>query len=446
MSKNLIIFSLSAMLSGLVSSVGCSSSNDPCARKTCDQPLVCDPGDGVCKCGGRGGVVCPDGFACDPVANTCLSTKCVQSGRRVDCSMAPGTSCDLTDGKCKCGGTGGRTCAANERCDPAAKACVATINCSQITCPRNQTCDPASGQCLCAGMPCSGAKVCSVADAGAPLCVDSICAGVTCSGSNACDTADGFCKCNGVICQSGESCACPANTDGGCMASARTCRTSSLCSQVNCSSGTTCDPVDGLCKCGGPGGPVCGTGQLCALGPPPTCQGGMQCLLPDGGARLCTGGTSCDPEDGRCKCGGRGGVVCAPAVAADGGPSTAAEVCVQSPVQTACRRGCDVRQLDCPAGQFCYYDSTAATAVAYCAPAPTMPRGEDDGCTSPTQCFVRDAGPALHCNGLVLGQTGTCRPYCDTMAGSSGCIQVPRPQSCVQIVNGPAGFGFCQQM
>src|SRR5687768_9397115 len=70
----------------------------------CDAPLVCDPDDGVCKCGGRGGVKCPEGFLCDAIANTCLSTRCAD----VDCQG--GTSCDVNDGKCKCGGTGGDLC------------------------------------------------------------------------------------------------------------------------------------------------------------------------------------------------------------------------------------------------------------------------------------------------------------------------------------------------
>lgn len=440
--KNIVLASLAAVVVGAVTASCGGGTKNLCLDRnvSCEAPLTCDPSDGVCKCGGRGGVVCASGFSCDPAANTCLSTRCA----RVDCTDKPGTSCDVLDGLCKCGGTGGVVCTDTEACNPNAKACVPRVNCTQVACPLNQSCDQATGHCKCGGAECNAGQSCSVSSEGAKTCVNDACTGVTCTGNNACDTADGLCKCNGVVCQSGEACACPAGSDGGCAGNQLACRPGNACANVTCTNNTTCDPVDGLCKCGGPGGPVCASNQICNLGPPAQCQGGAQCTLPDGGAKSCSGGTSCDPEDGKCKCGGRGGIVCLPENV-DGG-MTPAEICVQNPVQQACRQPCDIRSPNCPSGTYCYYDSSAATPAAYCA-APTDMKTEDDACTVATACFSTSPAPrSIHCLGLVLGQTGICRAYCDVAAGTAGCIQVPRPQTCLQIPQAPSGYGYCNPM
>jgi hypothetical protein len=436
-----------AVMAGLVAGVTAAScgggTRNLCVDRNvqCESPLSCDPGDGACKCGGRGGVICSTGFVCDPVANTCQSTRCA----KVDCSDKFGTSCDVLDGQCKCGGTGGGVCSASETCNPLTKACAPSRDCRQAGCNRNTTCDQATGKCLCGTVECATSQSCSVSGTGDRVCAPNPCKGVACTGANLCDPSDGFCKCNDVVCQSGEACACPTGSDGGqCAASERSCRAGTACQGVSCQNGTTCDPVDGQCKCGGPGGPICSAIQICALGPPAKCQGGVQCINPDGGSRVCPSGTSCDPEDGLCKCGGRGGVVCAPAGGADGGDDPA-EVCVQNPNQQACRRPCDIRSPDCSTGAFCYFDSSATTPVAYCA-VPTGRTAELSACTSPTTCFATSPAPrSLHCNGLSLGQTGLCRAYCDLAAGPAGCIQVPTAQRCLQITGAPNGYGYCQQ-
>jgi len=447
MSKNLLLAACAATLVGAITA-SCGT-NNPCVDKNirCESPLVCDPGDAICKCGGRGGVVCPDGFTCDPTANVCQSTRC----SKVDCTSQPGTSCDVLDGTCKCGGTGGQACTDAQTCNPNAKACVPRTNCSQLACPRNMTCDPASGACLCGGAACTAGQACAVGANDAKSCVADACNGVTCTGNNVCDPESGLCKCGvgaaAALCQLGQSCACPAGSDGGaCQPSERSCQAAGPCQAGACGNGTTCDPVDGQCKCGGPGGPVCASNQICALGPPPQCQGGQQCTQPDGGPKVCNGGTSCDPEDGRCKCGGRGGIVCAPAGGLDGGTGDPAEICIQNPVQQACRRPCDIRNPDCADPTLCYYDSSATTPAAYCA-VNTDTRTEESACTTPTACFsTTPTRRPLHCNGLVLGQTGICRAYCDVATGTAGCIQVPRPQNCVQINGAPVGYGFCQPL
>lgn len=439
MRKNVCVAVLLAFVMGVAGASCGNGARNVCVDRniSCSSPLICDPGDGICKCGGRGGVVCAEGSVCDPAANTCLSKAC----EKVDCSDKPGTSCDVLDGVCKCGGTGGAVCGASQTCNPNARACVSVSNCNQIACPLNQACDSASGQCHCGTAPCAAGQSCTIAG-GEKMCVADNCSGVACTGTSVCDPTDGLCKCNSVVCQSGQACACPSGSDGGCESTARVCRVSGLCNSVTCNNGTTCDPSDGQCKCGGAGGPACAANQICNLGPPAQCEGGQQCALPDGGPKVCAGGTSCDPEDGLCKCGGRGGLLCAPAGGADGGAVTPAEICVTNSIQQACRRPCDVVSPDCQTGLYCYFDSSATTARAYCA-VPTDNQQEDEACTTATSCFTMVPGArSLHCLGLALGQTGICRAYCDTAAGTAGCLQ-DRPRTCLAIPTAPSGSGYC---
>lgn len=437
MNRNVLLMAVLGFIVGALGASCGGGAKNLCQDRNvrCDGALTCDPTDGICKCGGRGGTVCPDGFTCDPVKNTCLSTKCAG----VDCSGMVGSSCDVFDGTCKCGGTGGKVCGAGFVCNPTAKECQPTVDCRQVACPKNQTCNDSTGQCTCGGTACAGGQACSVGADSAKTCVTDNCAGVRCAGATVCDPTDGYCKCNGAVCQSGEACNCPAGSDGGtCDVTARACKPGSACSGVSCTGSTTCDPVDGKCKCGGPGGPECASNQICALGPPAQCQGGQQCTLPDGGPKVCTGGTSCDPEDGKCKCGGRGGTVCDPG---DGG--VLPQICISNPIQQACRTPCDTTSPTCASGTFCFFDSSAATPAAYCA-APTDSKGDGDGCNAATACFRMAPATPLLCNGLALGQAGICRAYCDTTAGTAGCVQTPSPQTCVQINAAPANAGFCQ--
>ncbi|MBX5481318.1 MAG: hypothetical protein IRZ16_05650 [Myxococcaceae bacterium] len=437
--KNIFLAALAALVTAVIT-VACGGSGDLCKDKNirCEDPLACDPDDGICKCGGRGGVVCREGEVCDAVSNTCLSTRCAG----VNCSSKPGTTCDQLDGQCKCGGTGGQICGENETCDPALKQCVKNTDCSTVACPVNEVCDPSTGSCVCGTETCGPGESCTV-DANNKSCAPDNCFGVKCLGNTTCDPADGRCKCNGAVCAPGSVCACPAGSDGGtCAAEVRICQPGSACANVVCTGGTTCDPSDGQCKCGGPGGPVCRSDQVCSL-TTFQCQGGEQCTLPDGGMKICPLGTSCDPEDGVCKCGGRGGEVCNSG--ADGGPE---ETCVESIFSQTCRQTCDPRFQNCPAGQFCYFDTTAKHPTAYCAVnSGTQTLGQ--ACNNATACFTTDPSPrGLFCANLGTfdqpGSTGFCRAFCDTtVPNNQSCPTVP-PHICTTIKDAAPGVGYCQ--
>jgi subtilase family serine protease len=69
-----------------------------------------------------------------------------------------------------------------------------------------------------------------------------------------------------------------------------------------CASPFVCDETDGLCKCGGAGGAVCGAGETCDTASK-TCQA-PTC------ATSCPAGTTCG-DDGACHCGSATGTVCA---------------------------------------------------------------------------------------------------------------------------------------
>ncbi len=132
-----------------------------------------------------------------------------------------------------------------------------------------------------------------------------------------------------------------------------------LCDFVSCGDDedVTCDPADGLCKCGGPGGILCSFGQSCELEPSPTC-------VSDACAEVvCSGGNACDPTDGICKC---GGIPCGPEGICDEGVCTIVEpdLCegVTCPSNTVCNRedgACYCGDLDgprCNAFQSCVPD------------------------------------------------------------------------------------------
>lgn len=378
-----------------------------CDDVVCAAGLSCDPGDGVCKCGGEGGTICATG-------GVCTGGVCVYSCGGIVCDR--GTTLDPLDCQCKCGT---QVCLANESCDTGTRTCYVASRCVGVACGGGMSCDPADGVCKCGGASCAGGEVCV-----AGQCTSEPCAGVSCTGGALCDPADGVCKCGGSsgrLCTYGELCACPSGAS--CKDEDRRCTTSAKCAGVACSGGTTCDPADGLCRCGGPGGPICQAGQSCDV-LRKACLGGDRCAGVTCGASL-----NCDPEDGVCKCGGQDGV--------NGEVCEAGEVCGHFNDVVRCVTPCDPRTQKCAGtGQACYFDIYAR--VSYCAVAGKNIEGA--GCRVATDC-----GKGLHCQQFP-GETGNCRRYCNVPDGASGCPQTVEAQDCYQLDGADHDVGSCDSM
>lgn len=75
--------------------------------------------------------------------------------------------------------------------------------------------------------------------------------------------------------------------------------THGLCHEASCEEGLSCDPFDGLCKCGGENGVVCKEGEVCIPGSPSHCES-RRCEFVE-----CAEGERCDPATGLCSCDGR---------------------------------------------------------------------------------------------------------------------------------------------
>jgi len=189
---------------------------------------------------------------------------------------------------------------------------------------------------------------------------------------------------------------------------------------------------------------VCSAGQLCnlQLG---KCQGGEQCKLPNGADKQCSGGPTCAPEDGECKCGGRGGAICKPATA-----TTAAEVCVlPEGGEPSCSAPCDPLASRCETGTYCYFNAALATPASYCT-APTGNVKEDQFCSGAIDCFDEQKRLPMHCAGYDPANEqnfGKCRPYCDPRVPDhrQARLQFPKAQCCVAVdAEKFPGIGFCQ--
>lgn len=117
--------------------------------------------------------------------------------------------------------------------------------------------------------------------------------GESCPTGLSCDPTDGLCKCGGAggaVCRGGETC---DGTTRTCLAP--TCATS-------CPAGTACG-ADGACHCGGVLGPACDAGDVCGA------FGRCESVDPCAGVS-CSGGMVCDASHGgECRC-GTGGPAC----------------------------------------------------------------------------------------------------------------------------------------
>ncbi|MBI5546284.1 MAG: hypothetical protein HY901_20550, partial [Deltaproteobacteria bacterium] len=404
---------LVGLLGGLALLVGLPACDDQpdlqkqvsrCDNVTCDSGLECDPGDGMCKCGGEGGTFCQSG-------GVCTSGVCVYACEGMVCDR--GMSLDVLDCTCKCGLT---PCESGQACDAATRTCYLDTRCQGVSCAGGMSCDPADGSCKCGAAACPEGEVCK-----AGACTADPCAGVSCTGGALCDGADGVCKCGGTAgraCSWGELCSCPAGSS--CQDTERRCAVSARCVGVVCSSGATCDPADGQCRCGGPGGPVCQFGQSCDV-LRRVCLGGDRCA-----AVVCKEGLSCDPEDGRCKCGGINGV--------NGEVCETGDICAHFMAATRCVMSCDPRTQGCATGEACYYDMHAR--VSFCGTqGPNAQEGS--GCRT-----LADCGKGLHCVQLP-NQTGNCRRYCNVPDGANGCPQAGGVQECIQLEGAEENVGAC---
>lgn len=323
-----------------------------------DPNVTCDPLDGVCKCGGSGGEVCGPDQICvmrgnEPAAcetNLCATVQCQR-----------GMSCNPIDGSCHCGGD---VCGAGERCEN--DECVSAGLCDSVVCGPGETCDDADGLCKCGGQLCTFGQLC-VDEA----CVTNPCAGVNCGPGLYCNPDDGFCHCgaeDGPICGAGQSCV----NDG----TGPVCIGENPCDGVVCPTGSVCNPDDGACYCGGAGptNPVCGEDQTCDP-TVPQCLGGDRCMV-GGQPKVCDVGLSCDPEDGVCKCGGLNGIACEPG-----------DRCVAVGGDPFCAPACDFLEgVGCGPGFGCYLDDAQPDQGMFCAPLPLDPRIKGDPCTSTLEC------------------------------------------------------------
>jgi hypothetical protein len=344
-----------------------------------------------------------------------VSGVCVYSCNDVACDR--GTTLDPYDCTCKCGGQGGPVCAQNETCQASTRTCYVPEQCGSVACAPGTVCDHADGKCKCAGVECQAGQSCVEG-----ACVSDICAGVHCTGGTACSQTDGRCHCGGAeggICSFGEVCECPGGAPA-CVEAEKSCSLSTRCENVRCSGGTTCDPADGKCRCGGPGGPICAFGQSCDVAAG-ACLGGDRCAGVE-----CHDGLECDPEDGVCKCGGLNGEVCA-----------TSQACARMADGSAdCVLPCDPRQQGCGEGQGCYYDIYAQ--LGFCQ-TPT----KDPANTEGMGCFqASDCATGFHCQQEPF-QPGKCRRYCNVPDGMSGCPQIPDPQNCFALDVAPTGLGAC---
>lgn len=330
------------------------------ADSTCPSGMTFDEIDCACKCGGIDGMVCYEGDHCvrDPYPR-CVSAAC----EFVSCDR--GQTCDSETGLCQCGA---EVCGEDERC--VGEVCTKQERCEGVSCPTGTICDSQDGRCKCGEEVCEASEIC-IDEA----CVLDRCSGVSCGANSRCDPDDGICRCGSgsLICTTGEAC---LEVEG-----ALACAISTKCDLVTCLGGTLCDPEDGLCRCGGVGTahPACEATEYCADG---ECRGGDLCM-PGGVAVACAPGLDCDPMDGLCKCGGKFGTICG-----------AEEVCTSLEGRSACTRSCTLLAVHaaCGADESCYFDPEQRHERAFCATTGTGRLGDSCGvandCGSGLHCSL----------------------------------------------------------
>jgi hypothetical protein len=242
------------------------------------------------------------------------------------------------------------------------------------------------------------------------------CAGVNCPFGTECNPDDSLCHCGagtGPVCAAGQAC---FNAE---------CISNSVCEKVSCAPGMVCDPnpepgQGGFCRCGGIGVayPRCDQNQTCDLSTAfPSCKGGDPCKDKDC-AKLVPG-SSCDPEDGKCKCGGLDGVEC-------GGNGQTGYACSVEEKANVCTTTCNPLASTCTGEDACYYDPNKKISLCL-AQGDTLP---DRNCKLSQDCVA-----GAFC--AQLQDSKICRELCnlDPPAGEpNGC---PDTKICSPLPNSP---------
>ncbi len=241
---------------GIACTEGDHCSNGTCAgtpkvchaKDACHEAGQCDTQTGLCSDPvAADAKTCDDGFACTE-SDHCSAGTC--TGAPKVCTT--GSTCDPTDGVCKDKCTG-VVCHAKDACHEVGQCDLQTGTCSDPVSANTKTCND--------NLLCTEGDHCS---AGACTGTAKVCQ------TGSCDALDGVCKdkCAGVVCQAKDVCheagQCNAQT-GTCSdpvsADTKTCNDNLLCTEGDhcsagictgaqkvCTTGNTCDPVDGACK------------------------------------------------------------------------------------------------------------------------------------------------------------------------------------------------------
>jgi hypothetical protein len=438
---------LSVIVAGLAASAACGGEIKKELQSVCDtvkcdnsNPYVqCDPTDALCKCGPvELNLICGPDEVCTPQGSdafACVNTRCELQ------QCKPGETCNPSSGKCACGtGPDARECDASQTCQNG--RCSPGI-CDGVQCKLGSTCDPDDGACKCAGVKCDDGVVCLDGKACHPelnscdptqvpkefvpecqpgedclngsckcaggaacsddqrcsngACVSDPCAGVNCPFGTTCNPEDSLCHCGtdldakGPVCAAGQAC-----FQGNCVSN-------SVCEKVTCAPGMVCDPnpepgQGGFCRCGGIGNsfPRCSQDQTCDLTKQfPACVGGDPCK--DNECSKLVPGSSCDPEDGKCKCGGLDGVAC-------GGEGQTGYACTVEDSANACTTVCDPLGKDCTGEKACYYSFEQKIALCQ-TQGDTLP---DHSCKVSNDCV-----PGSYCVLVNNQDQRVCRELCD---------------------------------
>lgn len=196
-----------------------------------------------------------------------------------------------------------------------------------------------------------------------------------------------------------------------------------ICKGVVCAENMTCDPNDGRCKCG-PGGLECVTGR-CVLEPAPACVSDLCELV------TCSDGQSCDPVDGLCKC---GGAVC------DEGQRCVNNRCVSENADRCAAVVCDAGMECDPEDGLCKCGEIICSPGERCVAPDECRRDKCLGvnCSPGTVCNEQDGlchcgdetGPVCATGEACVG--GSCTGYelCENVTCADGTICDPVDGSC----------------